>query len=126
MNTQSLIQDALGKLEEMKKKPTRHPVPCPEGIVGCAVYHCEERLSNEDKAFNNALSDIQGILPEIIERVVLGLVPDEIRMAEVDFKGEVPVDVLSDVMEFTTDPTFHKGWNQCREKILASLKENKV
>ena len=47
-----------GEVEKIKKQPIQVQVPCPENKIGCVVYHCEYRLSQEDKIYNQALDDL--------------------------------------------------------------------
>lgn len=51
-------RDVIELIEGMKKKPTQHPIPCPDGNPSCLVYHCEIRLSEEDKKTNKVLDTL--------------------------------------------------------------------
>lgn len=37
------------EVEGMKKEPQQVPIPCPEGKIGCAVYHCKTIEPPENK-----------------------------------------------------------------------------
>ena len=55
--TLSLIDSEIERKEGMRKQPADHPIPCPDGNPGCAVYHAEKRLSREDFILNQATDE---------------------------------------------------------------------
>ena len=52
------LNNEIEYLESKKKEGTQVGIPCPDGMIGCCVYHCETRLTLEDKAYNLALQDL--------------------------------------------------------------------
>lgn len=56
------MEEVVKLVEDLKKKPTSHPIPCPEGKIGCLVYHCETKYSPEDLVFNEAIDKCLSII----------------------------------------------------------------
>lgn len=76
------IEEIIKKNLPEKKEPIAHQIPCPDNMPGCCVYHCEYRLSNEDKSFNQALSQINTsliadeVLRVVVEKIIETLTSD--------------------------------------------------
>lgn len=47
------------KLERSKKPKIQRPIPCPEGRIGCLVYHCEEIEPQENNIISDAIKLIE-------------------------------------------------------------------
>ncbi len=52
------MEAVKGIVNSFRRKPTMHQISCPDGMIGCAVYHQEERFSSEDKECNKCIDDI--------------------------------------------------------------------
>lgn len=85
-NIKEQLEEVIKKHLPEKKEPTEHQISCPDHMPGCCVYHCEYRLSNEDKSFNQALSQIN---TSFIADEVLKVVVEKIEKRVSFYKDEI-------------------------------------
>ena len=55
----SLLAEVEGIIETMKKPKKQIPIPCQDGLLGCAVYHCKEIEPEENKLLDEIIKKIK-------------------------------------------------------------------